>query len=210
MNPEDKLKGTRFGKLLVLGEYEPNRKAINSPNHYSARVYASVLCRCDCGRTKRVRVHELRRGSVKSCGCFRSENSSKMWKELGKIGGRKRRKYPARESSARDLFQKYLKRHPGNLSFEKFYELTQLECHHCGSKPYQIYLVKNVTDDDKTSQFIYNGLDRIDTSKGYDEDNVIPCCGTCNFMRHKLSLSDFYMHITKIVKHRGWDLPKHS
>jgi hypothetical protein len=210
MSAGDKLIGNRFGKLVVLGEYEPSRQAINNLNHYSARVYASVLCQCDCGNTKRIPVHDLRKGSTKSCGCFRSENSSKMWKELGKIGGRKRRKYSTKESSARDLFQKYLKRHPGDLTFEEFYKLTQLECHHCGANPHQIYLVKNATDDDKTSQFIYNGLDRVDISRGYDKDNVVPCCGTCNFMRHKLSLSDFYMHITKIVKHRGWDLPKHG
>lgn len=210
MTIEEKLTGTRFGKLVVLGEYIPNRKSINKPNHFSARVYASVLCQCDCGRTKRIPVHDLRKGATQSCGCFRSENSSKMWKELGKIGGRKRRKYPPLESSARDLFQKYLKRHPGNLTFEEFFKLTQLECHHCGVAPCQIYLVKNATSDDKSSQFIYNGLDRIDIKKGYDRDNVVPCCGTCNFMRHELSLSEFYMHITKIVKHRGWDLPQHG
>jgi hypothetical protein len=27
------------------------------------------------------------------------------------------------------------------------------------------------------------GLDRLDNSKGYDLDNVVPCCGDCNRLR---------------------------
>jgi hypothetical protein len=41
---------------------------------------STVECRCDCGMMRMVRASELRNGSVKSCGCKRSENIS-----LGKI-----------------------------------------------------------------------------------------------------------------------------
>lgn len=197
MKPEDKLINTRFGKLIIVGEYLPGRKAIKTSNHFSARIYPSVLCKCDCGVVKRIAVDNLRSGFTTSCGCFRKENSSKIGTKFGKTGGLKRRKYSTIESSARDLFQKYLKRSPGNLTFDSFYELTQQNCTHCGAKPNQKYLVKNVTDD--LGDYIYNGLDRINNSKGYDLDNVIPCCGTCNFMRHTLSLDEFYKHIKQII-----------
>lgn len=35
------------------------------------------------------------------------------------------------------------------------------------------------------------GLDRIDNSKGYSIDNVLPCCGDCNILRmHKLTVDE--------------------
>lgn len=46
------------------------------------------------------------------------------------------------------------------------------------------------------------GLDRIDSSKGYTEDNVVPCCFTCNIMKSNLSLESFYAHLEKILSHR--------
>lgn len=82
MTPEDKLIGIRFGKLTVIGEYEPGRQAINKPNHFSARVYPSVLCECDCGTTKRMIVSNLRGGKTTSCGCFRLQTSSQNGKSL--------------------------------------------------------------------------------------------------------------------------------
>jgi hypothetical protein len=197
MNVEDKLKGLRFGKLVVLGDYEPSRRAINLPDNYAARVYASVLCECDCGRTKRVSVNNLRKGSTKSCGCFRLETSSENGKLSGRMNGLKRRKHPTIESSARDLFQKYMRRNPGNLDFDKFYQLTQQACYYCGELPNQKYLVRNATDNLGT--YTYNGLDRLDNSKGYDLENVITCCGICNFMRNKLTMEDFFAHVAKIA-----------
>lgn len=128
---------------------------------------------------------------------FSTSNIFSEWKKSGRLNGLKQRKYSTAESSARDLFQKYMKRNPGNLDFDKFYELTQKTCYHCGAFPNQKYLVKNVTDN--LGNYIYNGLDRIDNLKGYNSDNVIPCCGTCNFMRHTLSLDEFYKKIRQII-----------
>jgi hypothetical protein len=38
----------------------------------------------------------------------------------------------------------------------------------------------------------HNGLDRIDNSKGYIEDNVKSCCGGCNFMKRDYSVEDIF------------------
>jgi hypothetical protein len=53
-----KLEGIRFGRLLVL-EYISERK--------------TYICKCDCGNYKELRSIDLRRGSVKSCGCLHKE-----------------------------------------------------------------------------------------------------------------------------------------
>ena len=38
----------------------------------------------------------------------------------------------------------------------------------------------------------HNGLDRIDNSKGYIEDNVKSCCGGCNYMKRNYSVEDIF------------------
>ena len=43
------------------------------------------------------------------------------------------------------------------------------------------------------------GLDRIDSSKGYQIDNVVSCCRICNVMKSDLSKDDFMNQINKIV-----------
>ena len=42
------------------------------------------------------------------------------------------------------------------------------------------------------------GLDRVDNDRGYNLDNVVPCCEVCNHMKWKLSRDEFLNHITKI------------
>jgi hypothetical protein len=43
-----------------------------------------------------------------------------------------------------------------------------------------------------------NGLDRIDSSKGYTDDNTVSCCSTCNCMKSSLPLNSFLYHVLKI------------
>ena len=53
--------GCRFGLLVVV--------------EYIGRVDGKTLwkCRCDCGNTKITRSEYLKRGDVKSCGCWSSK-----------------------------------------------------------------------------------------------------------------------------------------
>ena len=43
-----------------------------------------------------------------------------------------------------------------------------------------------------------DGIDRVDSSKDYTPDNVVPCCGICNRMKNKYSLDLFLEQINKI------------
>lgn len=36
-----------------------------------------------------------------------------------------------------------------------------------------------------------NGIDRVDASKGYHQDNIVTCCSTCNCMKNDHSIKDF-------------------
>lgn len=44
------------------------------------------------------------------------------------------------------------------------------------------------------------GLDRIDNSKGYVFENLVPCCGLCNRMKSVMSIADFVDHCGNVVR----------
>jgi len=44
------------------------------------------------------------------------------------------------------------------------------------------------------------GFDRVDNNKGYTIDNIVPCCGLCNWMKKDLTVEDFIEHCKKIIK----------
>ena len=70
--PKD-LVGQKFNKLTVIERVED---AV-SPKGYHTKQY---LCRCDCGNKTIVRADKLVAGTVKSCGCFRKENTAQLKK----------------------------------------------------------------------------------------------------------------------------------
>ena len=43
------------------------------------------------------------------------------------------------------------------------------------------------------------GIDRVDNSKGYIRDNVVPCCIDCNRMKRKMSVVEWFAHMRKIL-----------
>lgn len=48
------------------------------------------------------------------------------------------------------------------------------------------------------------GLDRIDNTKGYTIDNVLPCCAICNVTRgNRFTVEETVVMIAALVKHRN-------
>jgi hypothetical protein len=56
-------RGDRFGKLTVLSDGE----TIKLP---SGQLNRTVICKCDCGNIKQIRLLHLIRGRISSCGCL--------------------------------------------------------------------------------------------------------------------------------------------
>ena len=54
------------------------------------------------------------------------------------------------------------------LSLETYTSMRALPCHYCGVK---------------TLPTVGSGLDRLDSSKGYLDENVVPCCTVCNVVK---------------------------
>ena len=68
-----------------------------------------------------------------------------------------------------------------NLTEAHFEELENSICVYCGDPA--------------------TGFDRIDSSKGYLDNNVAPCCKVCNTMKWSHPRRDFINHITKIYQY---------
>lgn len=71
-----------------------------------------------------------------------------------------------------------------DLSKERFVELTSDKCYYCGASP-------SNTISAATGSYTYNGIDRVDNSKGYFEGNVVSCCKHCNRAKDTRSLEEF-------------------
>jgi len=65
------------------------------------------------------------------------------------------------------------------INYETFKEIVTQPCYYCGKQP-------------------INGIDRLDSSKGYGLDNCVPCCSLCNQIKSKLNPIDFICQIYKI------------
>jgi len=86
-----------------------------------------------------------------------------------------------------------------NLTLEEFNSLITQPCHYCGQEP-EVLNGGSLSDRrDKSQPNLYtNGIDRIDSTKGYTVENCVPCCSKCNLMKNTYSVDEFLNHVKKI------------
>jgi len=68
-------------------------------------------------------------------------------------------------------------------------------CHYCGAAPSKV-----VGGRDYNGLFVYNGIDRVDSSRGYVPENVVPCCHPCNWSKGDRPVGEFLDHIRRICQ----------
>lgn len=144
------------------------------------------LCRCECGVEKEVVNSKLLGGHTKSCGCLSKEISTRS---LVRMNWSK--------DKVQTLYKKFIAgAATRNLEFtitlEEFRFLIAQNCVYCGSGPSNIYLRG------RENSLHYNGLDRIDSSKGYTIENSASCCKFCNLFKSDMTKEDFINHVHKI------------
>ena len=74
------------------------------------------------------------------------------------------------------------------LTKEEFYNLTSKPCHYC-----------NHFQD-------YNGIDRIDSTKGYYLQNCVPCCEICNKMKLDYNVEQWFEKMKQILEYSGYSI----
>lgn len=153
------------------------------------------LCRCECGNIVKVRTKHLKSGNTKSCGCLNIEVASQKSDKL--IEGR--RKFEPRIASARRVWKNtYWYRDTDCVGFEEFLIISQQNCFYCGVLPstkYNQFLIKSARGSKKAKHegaFVYNGIDRIDSSKPHITENIVACCYDCNRAKNDRSTQEFF------------------
>lgn len=164
------LTGKSFGKLTVI-----ERVLVYNKNG------TQWLCQCNCGKLKTISAKVLMQGRVKSCG---ANECSLRWDWTrangpAKYGGSFSKIYAQYKTTAHQKGLVF------TLNYDVFYNATQRYCYYCGCQPSLEY-TRN-----RSKPFIYNGIDRIDNSKGYTLDNIVTCCKRCNIAKNDMTKDDF-------------------
>ncbi len=109
------------------------------------------------------------------------------------------RKLPGGLANARSLFSSYkwIARKKGRdweIDFPTFVSITSSNCYLCQSPPAQIKAGGR-----RHGPYVYNGVDRVDNTKGYILGNVMPCCKACNTLKGEKPLPEIFKHLQKIM-----------
>lgn len=163
--------GDRKGRLVILEDLgtELNKKT---------RV-RKFNCICDCGTICEIWSNSLVSGNLNSCGCLRNKP-----------------KLPNNEAAINKVIVNYKnnakqKKREFSLTKEQIINLFNSLCAYCGAVP-------STLSKTKYSEFLYNGIDRVDNEKGYTSDNTKSCCKICNRAKYNLTLAEFYNSVQKI------------
>lgn len=147
-------------------------------------------CRCECGKIGKPSAHNLKYGVTKGCGCRRGLRR----KDEQIVGLRQLRTiYKGRAAKYGLSF---------NLPKALFETLVSQPCHYCGAEPREA-MYGRVRIDKTRARVRYNGIDRFDSKRGYEPDNVVSCCWVCNRMKGAMDYTSFVAHIGNIWRKHG-------
>jgi len=168
--------GNIYGYLTVISREENTKFGI-----------ARWKCSCKCGNIVIRNASSIRKKGTPSCGCFRLEKRSgeapikKMYSSY-KIGAKKRSL-------------------EFNISYDEFKDIIFKNCCYCNDPPRDLhsggYRTKLRKENNK-DKLAFNGIDRINSKKGYIKDNIVPCCTFCNRAKSNNSIEYFEDKIKKI------------
>jgi hypothetical protein len=153
--------GDRYGRLVI-------DKEISKIIYPSGQTSRKFTCICDCGNVISTRLHSLRSGYTKSCGCIQ-----KTKKNLDKIliKNKQKEQYKERVQKAKILKKEY-----------KAYHAAKSRCTHESRKDFKHYGGRGIKFNFKSfEEFIdcigvkpspKHTLDRIHTDGNYEKGNV--------------------------------------
>ena len=136
------------------------------------RDYYFWLFSCECGNKIVLNKTYVTKGLRKDCGCGFLESRYRLNKG---------------EAAFNVLFNTYktnAKRRsiPFKISKKKFRALTKNNCQYCGHSPATVFKRPKMN-----GNYVFNGIDRVDNTRGYVYSNICTCCETCN--RAKLTMN---------------------
>lgn len=179
MKTTDCLPGTGVGRLTVKSTFRPAKTNTTAGNRMRA------ICQCDCGNEITVIILNL--GThVNSCGCIKAERNKIVF---GKS----------------DLYNTSIKvlqdsaKHPlgCNLTLDEVSTLITNECYYC-----QVTVEEGGLETNKYNKIKRMGIDRINNSIGYYNNNCKSCCIVCNRVKRENNISYIQRYYPLILKKR--------
>jgi hypothetical protein len=164
------LDGQRFGRLI----------ASNTLRIRACGTGRERQCVCDCGSIVWVQTSQL--NHTKSCGC--------LLRDFKRLPDGRAARNEILDSYKRSAAKRGL---VWQLSDEQFDYLTAQLCFYCSCPPSNTKPSRR-----DTGAFVYNGIDRVDNTKGYMYENVVPACNVCNRAKSDMTIEDFLVWIQRI------------
>ena len=190
----EKFIGTIIGKVEVI-EFDRVEEGNNRNIYY-------YKYKCVCGNIETAPKYSLLQ-SKKSrntycCTKCRKDKLSE-WAKVACV----RYKDPI-EGKCSILFSNYrakckIKKWNFKLTFSEFKDLVTSNCHYCNLEPNKCRMDRSKIRQG-LSRIYFNGIDRLDSNKGYEINNVVPCCEDCNKAKRNLEYNQFLELIKKIYE----------
>jgi hypothetical protein len=154
------------------------------------------ICRCKCNsivELTKIDLGSARYGNKVSCGCASKEIKDSLYNNRYMYALR------AYMSDYKDVAQR--RGFQFNLTENETLILIRKNCHYCKMEPKED--IKNRMSKSSIRDYVslkVNGIDRIDSNKHYDIENVVPCCWICNRAKGNESYEAFVQWIQRISK----------
>ncbi len=195
-----KIAGKRFGRLLVIRQITERelRKIGKKPGTY-------WLVRCDCGAEKIRRGISFTHTVTASCGCGKYTHTNHFMK-FGEAA-KNRAYYRTKKSMQASRRARGKNAHNWTLTFSQFIKLSSQPCVYCGI-PWSREISPR-TGSSVYGFYRFNGIDRINSSKGYIRGNCAPCCKWCNYAKRDMPISEFKKWLIRTYTYFIKNRPKH-
>lgn len=151
---------------------------------------STYKCLCECGNHRNVTVTELLRNVVKHCGCrnWKLSNNDHVNVKYSKIESSFREKASGYKSTSKMRGIEF------SLTIEETISLLQKNCFYCNKMPLNTFISgRKIT-------ILYNGIDRVDNTKGYTLENVVTCCSQCNTAKLNFTIDEFKTWIISLYE----------
>lgn len=147
----------------------------------NTRAYYNTLC-LKCNKKSIRRLDQIKIATT----CKYCKDIDK----IGKIQSVINNLYRSYKNSA------YNKKLEFTLELEEFKNIIEKDCHYCGNPPIETNTSK--LRNFSKEKYLHNGVDRIDSTKGYEKNNIVTCCSMCNYMKRNYTIEDFLNQVCKI------------
>ena len=103
------------------------------------------------------------------------------------------------------------------IDYDTFAETTAKECFYCGRfsdgagtdcEDATQSGCLDALDPKATARCHFTGIDRMDNAVGYETQNIVPCCKSCNYMKGTQSLDEFLRGVNATALRFGRKLGK--